>query len=137
MRQSLLLLFASVYYTVEKLSVERRKLFDKRHFYSMLLKYELFISSGLRGQDMRHLAVIGALWRAKELSDQSEQGARPRECHLDDQIQRVREGATHEQRAWGFSFSLQLPLYRPGFSTPPNPGATSMTSSVDFTKTGK
>ena len=30
MRQSLLLLFASVYYTVENLCVERRKLFDKR-----------------------------------------------------------------------------------------------------------
>ena len=32
MRQSLLLLFASVYYTVENLCVERRKLFDKRHW---------------------------------------------------------------------------------------------------------
>jgi hypothetical protein len=30
MRQSMLLLFASVYYTVENLCVRRRKLFDKR-----------------------------------------------------------------------------------------------------------
>jgi hypothetical protein len=58
MRQSVPVLFASVYYTVENLCVRREKLFDKRHYlsYCMLFweteqKGLLFLSRGIEDRD--------------------------------------------------------------------------------------